>query len=58
MLKSFPSDLPDDIDALVAMMGAAEALINAQDQTLAERDGIIERKEDRILRLEKMSANA
>lgn len=37
---SFPSDLPDDIDALKAMLVAAEALINAQDQTLAERDGI------------------
>lgn len=68
---SFPSDLPpsrdiacaipcravDDIDALKAMLVAAEALINAQDQTLAERDGIIERKEDRIIRLEKLLAD-
>jgi transposase len=51
------SDLPDDIDALKAMLVAAEALINAQDQTLAERDGIIERKEDRIIRLEKLLAD-
>jgi len=54
---SFPSDLPHDIDALKAMLVAAEALINAQDQTLAERDGIIERKEDRIVRLEKLLAD-
>lgn len=54
---SFPSDLPDDVEALKAMLVAAEALINAQDQTLAERDGIIERKEDRIIRLEKLLAD-
>lgn len=54
---SFPSDFPNDIDALKAMLVAAEALIKAQDQTLAERDGIIERKEDRIIRLEKLLAD-
>lgn len=54
---SFSADLPDDIDALKAMLVAAEAQINAQDQTLAERDGIIERKEDHIIRLEKLLAD-
>jgi uncharacterized coiled-coil protein SlyX len=54
---SFPADLPDDIDALKAMLAAAEAQISAQNQTLAERDGIIERKEDRIVRLEKLLAD-
>ena len=51
---SFPSDLPDNIDALKAMLVAAEAQISTQDQALADRDAIIERKEDRIIRLEKL----
>ncbi|MFT5866362.1 MAG: transposase [Gammaproteobacteria bacterium] len=54
---SFPFDLPDNIDALKAMLVAAEALINAQDQTFVKRDSIIERKEDRIIRLEKLLAD-
>ena len=51
---SFPADLPDDIDALKAVLAAAQVQISAQNHTLAERDGIIERKEDRIIRLEKL----
>jgi transposase len=54
---SFPADLPDKIDALKAMLAAAEAQIIAQDQTFAERDGIIERKEDGIIRLGKLLAD-
>jgi transposase len=41
------ADLPDDIDALKAIIMASKA-------TMAEQDGIIERKEDRIIRLEKL----
>jgi len=48
------ADLPDDIDALKAMLLAAEAQIAVQNESLVERDGIIERKEDRIIRLEKL----
>jgi transposase len=44
------SDLPDDIDALKAIIMASKA-------TMAEQDGIIERKEDRIIRLEKLLAD-
>lgn len=51
------ADLPDDIDALKALLIAAEAQISAQNATLTERDGIIERKEDRIIRLEKLLAD-
>jgi transposase len=51
------ADLPDDIDALKALLVAAEAQISAQNETLAARDGIIERKEDRIIRLEKLLAD-
>ena len=43
------ADLPDDIDALKAIIMASKA-------TMAEQDGIIERKEDRTLRLEKLLA--
>lgn len=46
---SFPADLPDDIDALKAII-ASQAKMMAQ-------DGIIERKEDRIIRLEKLLAD-
>jgi transposase len=53
----FPADLSDNIDAFKALLVAAEAQISMQDQTLAERDGIIERKEDRIIRLEKLLAD-
>ena len=41
------SDLPDDMDALKAMLAASLAAI-------ADRDAVIERKEDRIIRLEKL----
>lgn len=51
------ADLPDDIDALKALLIAAEAQISAQNATLTERGGIIERKEDRIIRLEKLLAD-
>jgi len=46
----FPADLPDDIDALKAIIMASQAKMMAQ-------DGIIERKEDRIIRLEKLLAD-
>ena len=46
----FPSDLPDDIDALKAIIMASQA-------KMSEQSGIIERKEDRILRLEKLLAD-
>ena len=51
------ADLPDDIDALKALLIAAKAQISTQNATLTERDGIIERKEDRIIRLEKLLAD-
>jgi transposase len=44
------SDLPDDTDALKAMLAASLAAI-------ADRDAVIERKEDRIVRLEKLLAD-
>lgn len=47
---NFPADLPDDIDALKAIIMASQAKMMAQ-------DGIIERKEDRIIRLEKLLAD-
>ena len=47
---SFPADLPDDIDALKAIIRASQA-------KMTEQDGIIERKEDRIIRLEKLLAD-
>lgn len=46
----FPADLPDDIDALKAIIMASQAKMMAQ-------DGVIERKEDRIIRLEKLLAD-
>lgn len=51
------ADLPNDIDTLKQMLVAAEAQIGAQNKFLTERDGIIERKEDRIIRLEKLLAD-
>ena len=39
------------------MLLAAEAQIGAQNKIIDERDGIIERKEDRIVRLEKLLAD-
>jgi len=59
-----PTDLPDDIDLLKAMILASKADIAASDARLAdqnariaESDGIIERKEDRIQCLEKLVAD-
>ena len=59
-----PTDLPDDIDLLKAMILASKADIAARDVRLADqnasivdRDGIIERKEDRIQCLEKLVAD-
>jgi len=45
-----PPDLPDDIDALKAIIMASQA-------KMADQDGVIERKEDRIIRLEKLLAD-
>ena len=45
-----PADLPTDIATLQALLRASEARV-------AERDAIIERKEDRIVRLEKLVAD-
>lgn len=47
---TFPPDLPDDVDALKAIIMASQA-------KMAEQDGVIERKEDRIIRLEKLLAD-
>jgi transposase len=47
------SDLPTDVATLQALLIAADARLSAQSQSLLDRDGIIERKEDRIIRLEK-----
>lgn len=47
---TFPPDLPDDIDALKAIIMASQA-------KMADQDGVIERKEDRIIRLEKLLAD-
>ncbi|WP_386630137.1 IS66 family transposase [Sulfitobacter geojensis] len=44
------ANLPDDIDALKAIILASQA-------KMSEQDGIIERKEDRIIRLEKLLAD-
>ena len=44
------ADLPDDIDALKAIVMASQA-------KMSEQDGIIERKEGRIIRLEKLLAD-
>ena len=41
---TFPADLPDDIDALKAIILASQA-------KMADQDGIIERKEGHIIRL-------
>jgi transposase len=46
---SFPADLPTDVATLQALLRAAE-------EQLSERDAVIERKEERIVRLEKLVA--
>jgi len=59
-----PTDLPDDINILKAMILASKTDIATRDARLADqnariadRDGIIERKEDRIQCLEKLVAD-
>ncbi len=47
-------DLPNDIDALKAIVRASRVDIAARDARLVERDSIIKRKEDCIQRLEKL----
>jgi transposase len=51
------ADLPNDVDALKALLRASEARNAERDTQVAERDAIIERKEDRIIRLEKLVAD-
>jgi len=51
------SDLPTDVATLQALLIAADAQLSAQSQSLLDRDGIIERKEVRIVRLEKLLAD-
>jgi transposase len=51
------SDLPTDVATLQALLIAADARLSAQSPSLLDRDGIIERKEDRIIRLEKLLAD-
>ncbi len=57
-------DLPDDIDALKALVLASrlqvldrDALLEHKNALLERRDALIERKEDRIQRLEKLVAD-
>lgn len=54
---TFPADLPTDVATLQALLIAADARLSAQSQSLLDQDGIIERKEDRIIRLEKLLAD-
>ena len=51
------SNLPDDIDALKAMILASQAEVARRDELVADRDAVIERKEDCIQRLEKLVAD-
>ena len=51
------SNLPDDIDALKAMILASQAEIAHRDMLVADLDAVIERKEDCIQRLEKLVAD-
>ncbi len=51
------ADLPDDIDALKALLLLSQAKIANQDGQLSTQDALIERKEDRIKRLEKLLAD-
>lgn len=51
------SNLPDDIDALKAMILASQAEITQRDMLVADRDAVIERKEDCIQRMEKLVAD-
>lgn len=48
------TDLPNDIDALKAMLLLSQAKIADQDGQLSTQDALIDRKEDRIKRLEKL----
>lgn len=51
------SNIPTDVATLQALLAAADARLEAQSRTLLDRDAIIERKEDRIIRLEKLLAD-
>lgn len=51
------SNIPTDIATLQALLAAADARLEAQSRTLLDRDAIIGRKEDRIIRLEKLLAD-
>jgi len=50
-------DLPDDIDALKAMILASQAEVLDRDALLEHKNALIERKEDCIQRLEKLVAD-
>ena len=50
-------NLPDDIDALKALLLLSQAKITDQNSQLSTQDALIERKEDRIKRLEKLLAD-
>ena len=52
-----PADLPNDINALKALLLLSQAKIADQDGQLSTQDALIERKEDRIKRLEKLLAD-
>ena len=51
------ADLPDDIDALKAMIKRQNDQIEHRNELIGQRDLLIDRKEDRIQRLEKMVAD-
>ena len=51
------SNIPTDIATLQALLAAADARLKAQSRTILDRDAIIERKDDRIIRLEKLLAD-
>jgi len=51
------ADFPDDIEALKALLLLSQAKIANQDGQLSTQDTLIERKEDRIKRLEKLLAD-
>ena len=52
-----PADLPDDVDALKALVLASQAALAEQTALLADRDAVIARKKDRIATLEKLVAD-
>ncbi len=52
-----PADLPDDVDALKALVLASQAKLAEQNALLADRDAAITRKKDRIATPEKLVAD-